>query len=233
MIKKIINKIYCIKNKAPLNCYFHYSSKVKKCSFAGRNYINKNAHIEKSDIGYGTYIGPNSKISQCKIGKYSMAGFDALLGAHPLHTIVSVHPALYSTTAQYGFSYAKEDCFKEFIYLSDDDKKYSIIIGNDVWVSSGTIKVCQGVTIGDGAIVLADAVVTKDVPPYSIVGGVPAKVIGYRFSKEQINFLLKLKWWNKGEEWIENHVNYFSDIDKLIKIVNEENKIENKILTKK
>ena len=107
-----------------------------------------------------------------------------------------------------------------------------IEIFDNVFIGGHSV-IVGDVSIGPNAIIAAGSVVTKDVPPYSIVGGVPAKVIGYRFSKEQINFLLKLKWWDKGEEWIENHVNYFSDIDKLIKIVNEENKIENKILTKK
>ncbi|XXQ68060.1 CatB-related O-acetyltransferase [Neisseriaceae bacterium B1] len=69
------------------------------------------------------------------------------------------------------------------------------IIGNDVWIGA---KVCivSGVKIGDGAVIAAGSVVTKDVPPYSIVGGVPAKVIRYRFAEQQIEQLLKLKWWD-------------------------------------
>ena len=221
-IKNILNEIICKKNKAPKDCYFHYTSHIKKCAFLGKNFVNRNAKIENSNIGFGTYIAQNSKFSQCKIGNYSLVGFEALIGAHPLHKIASVHPALYSTTGQYGFTYAKNDCFEEFVYINCDNQRYSIVIGNDVWVTAGSTKICQGVTIGDGAVVMADAVVTKDVPPYAIVGGVPAKVIGYRFSEDQIDFLLKLRWWDKGEEWIRDHVEYFSDIERLMEVISEE-----------
>lgn len=76
------------------------------------------------------------------------------------------------------------------------DHKGDIVIGNDVWIGYEAI-VMQGVTIGDGAIIGARAVVTKDVPPYTIVGGVPAKPIRKRFSDEMISQLLEIKWW----EW--------------------------------
>jgi len=74
----------------------------------------------------------------------------------------------------------------------------------------------EGVRIGDGAVVAAGAVVTKDVEPYSIVGGIPAKHIKYRFSDEQIEKLLQLCWWNKGEKWIRKNAELFEDIEKLL-----------------
>lgn len=74
--------------------------------------------------------------------------------------------------------------------------------------------ILDGVTIGDGAIVAAGAVVTKDVPPYAIVGGVPARIIRYRFLPEQIDFLLRFRWWDKPEEWINANWELLSDIDK-------------------
>lgn len=76
-------------------------------------------------------------------------------------------------------------------------KRSTLIIGNDVWIGNGA-KVLQGVTIGDGAVVGTGAVVTKDVPPYAVVGGSPAKIIKYRFSDEIIARLLELKWWEYG-----------------------------------
>ena len=69
-------------------------------------------------------------------------------------------------------------------------------IGNDVWIGLNAT-ILDGVTIGDGAIVAAGAVVTKDVPPYAVVAGVPAKIIKYRFTESQIDFLLKFRWWEK------------------------------------
>lgn len=75
------------------------------------------------------------------------------------------------------------------------DSKGDIVIGNDVWVGFEAV-ILAGVTIGDGAIIGARAVVTKDVPPYTIVGGVPAKPIRKRFSDEDIAALLVLKWWD-------------------------------------
>lgn len=76
-----------------------------------------------------------------------------------------------------------------------------IIIGNDVWIASN-VKIKQGVTIGDGAVLATECFITKDVPPYAVVGGNPAKVIRYRFTEEQRNDLLKIKWWDWEDEEI-------------------------------
>ena len=75
----------------------------------------------------------------------------------------------------------------------------------------------SGISIGDGAIILTGSVVTRDVPPYSIVGGIPAKVIKYRYSDEDINWLLASEWWNKSDEWLREHWQDFNDIDSLKK----------------
>ncbi|MFC0687520.1 CatB-related O-acetyltransferase [Novosphingobium clariflavum] len=77
------------------------------------------------------------------------------------------------------------------------ERANKVRIGNDVWIGEGAFIRC-GVTIGDGAIVAARAVVTKDVPPYAIVGGSPARIIRYRFEPEVIAELLRLQWWNYG-----------------------------------
>ena len=89
-----------------------------------------------------------------------------------------------------------------------------IEIGNDCWICSNVF-ICGGVRINDGAVVYAGAVVSKDVPPYAIVGGIPAKIIKYRYNEETIQFLLKMKWWNRPIGWLEEHVMLINDIDKL------------------
>ena len=85
------------------------------------------------------------------------------------------------------------------------DNKGDIVIGNDVWIGYEAV-IMAGVHIGNGAIIAARAVVTKDVPPYTIVGGVPARPIRKRFTQETIDFLLKIKWWNWPEERIRQHI---------------------------
>jgi chloramphenicol O-acetyltransferase type B len=81
-----------------------------------------------------------------------------------------------------------------------------IEIGSDVWIGARAI-VLDGVRVGDGAIVAANAVVTTDVPPYAIVGGVPAKILRYRFSREKIDHLLSLQWWT----WSTNEIQERTD----------------------
>ncbi len=85
------------------------------------------------------------------------------------------------------------------------DHKGDIVIGNDVWIGYEAV-ILAGVTIGDGAVIGARAVVTKDVPPYTIVGGIPAEPIKKRFSQENINTLLKLKWWDWSKEKISQQI---------------------------
>ena len=78
-----------------------------------------------------------------------------------------------------------------------------------------------GITIGDGAIIATGAVVTKDVEPYSIVGGVPAKEIKKRFAEKDIEKLLSIKWWGKDRKWIQNNVNQFKNIELFLKSIQE------------
>lgn len=85
------------------------------------------------------------------------------------------------------------------------DNKGNITLGNDVWVGFEAV-ILSGVTIGDGAIIGARAVVTKDVEPYTIVGGVPARVIIRRFDDETIEKLLRFRWWDKDRDFIKSHI---------------------------
>lgn len=102
------------------------------------------------------------------------------------------------------------------IQLITKNDYWDIVIGNDVWIGYDAV-IMSGVTIGDGAIIGTRAVVTKDIPPYTIVGGVPAKPIRKRFSDEIISSLLEIKWWEWSEEKIKKNISAITSgcIDKL------------------
>lgn len=104
---------------------------------------------------------------------------------------------------------------------TDSDNKGPVIIGNDVWVGAGAI-ILSGVKIGSGAIIGAGAVVVKDVPPYAIAAGNPARVVKYRFSQDQIEKLLKISWWDWEESKIKENIDYFyQDAESFIKKFSE------------
>lgn len=94
----------------------------------------------------------------------------------------------------------------------DSFYKGGIIIGNDVWVGDGVV-ILDGVSIADGAVLGAHAVITKNVEPYAIVGGNPARVIKYRFTPKQIQDLLQIAWWDWSDDLIKERVNDFDDIN--------------------
>lgn len=117
----------------------------------------------------------------------------------------------FSVAKQNGYTFVDKDYFKE---QKTVDGRYNVKIGNDVWINS-KVSIISGVKIGDGAILLSGAMVTKDVPPYAIVGGVPAKILKFRYSPEDIDYLLKLQWWNKPVDWLRKNAHLLRDIDLL------------------
>ncbi|MEO7223333.1 MAG: CatB-related O-acetyltransferase [Devosia sp.] len=141
--------------------------------------------IRNSTLGAYTYIANNTRLQTVTCGRYCSLADDiaASPGAHPAHWL--------GTSATFY-----EDVFDQGLAPPDMDfERYPpIAIGNDVWIGS-RVTIMGGVTIGDGAIVATGAVVTKDVEPYTIVGGVPAKTIRKRFDDALIEELLAFKWW--------------------------------------
>lgn len=178
--------------------------------------FNKLSHHSffSGELGYASYIGENSVVVG-KIGRFcSIAGnVRFLISTHPVSKFVSSHPAFYSTKAQCGFTFVRNQKFTETPLY---DGKYSIVVGNDVYIGNGAT-IIGPVTIGDGAVVAANATVTSDVQPFTIVGGVPAKVIRKRFTDDQIEILKKMEWWNRDIQWIKENAEKFSDISTFIK----------------
>ena len=187
--------------------------------FEGCNVIHKGANISSTVIGYGTYIGPNTVLNNAMIGRYCSIGANikVVSATHPSKDFVSTSPMFFSTLNQSGKTYCSTNRFNEFLSIEGR----TAIIGNDVWIGVGvTIK--GGIRIGDGAIVAMNSCVTKDVPPYAIVGGVPARIIRYRFDSNEITELLSIKWWEKPEDWIMKHAESFSDVNIFLKEIENE-----------
>lgn len=186
----------------------------KDTVFEGANRITRGCKIYGSRFGYGSYVGTNTTLANISVGRFSCIGPNVkqIIGEHPLN-FVTMHPAFYSIRKQIGFSFVKEQRVEEFRY-ADISTKTSIIVGNDVWIAA-ECRLLEGIKIGDGAAILAGAVVTKDVPPYAVVGGVPAKIVRYRFEQEDVDWLMKLKWWDKDSEWLKKYASYFNDVKRM------------------
>ena len=107
----------------------------------------------------------------------------------------------------------KNNSYYDYSTIRDNEE---VTIGNDVWIGANVI-ILPGVNVGDGAVLAAGAVVCKDVPPYAIVGGVPAKVIRYRFDKNVIENMLDIKWWEWSHDDIKNNIQLFYEPEEFIK----------------
>lgn len=167
--------------KSPNNIMQKY---MKKRLFLQKLYYRK-LPVEIGAFSYGRIQIPNyNGRSKCVIGKFCSIGKNVkvMLGGD--------HRTEWCST--YPFS----GIMREFYGLAEHSiSKGNVIIGNDVWICDDA-KIMSGVTIGDGAVVAANALVCKNVDPYTVVGGVPAKVIRKRFSDELIEEMLRIKWWN-------------------------------------
>lgn len=166
--------------------------------------VQPRCSLNHVDLGRFSYVAREAYLNEVSIGSFASIGPQTLLGTgeHPVN-FISTAPVFYSTRRQCGNSFARQDHFAE---------RKKISLGHDVWIGA-RVFVRDGVTIGDGAIVAAGSVVSADVPPYAIVGGVPAKLIRMRFTDEQVKRLLDLKWWNWDEARLRATQPWFAQSD--------------------
>lgn len=201
-----------------INLYFKFLKKIR-LSYRKNSNIDKSSAIEagtvfiNSTINKHSYIGYDSFVINTKIGSFcSIANKVTIGGAtHPMH-FVSTSPVFLSHKDSVKTKFAN------FNYLPIIETD----IGHDVWIGEG-VYIKSGIKIGTGAIIGMASVVTKDVPPYAIYAGNPAKLIRYRFNDEIISGLLKIEWWNWSNDRFKCYGKYFDNPEELLKILSEEN----------
>lgn len=199
--------------------YIHYKLVSKLALIDSNSFISENAKVNRfakivrSKIDDYTYIGPSTVLINTDIGKFCSIAAGCRIGmASHTSSYISTSPIFTEKINGTGTSWIDENIVNPIAS--------HVQIGSDVWFGMNVL-VPSSVTIGTGAIVACGAVVTKDVPPYAIVAGVPAKVIRYRFKDDVICKLLALKWWEKDEAWIKKNIHFFQREVQNIEMLNE------------
>lgn len=179
-----------------------FSSRIEYSTISRKAKIWGKCKVFNSAVGDYTYVGCNCRIVHAHIGKFCSIARDCAIGmgSHPLDNIStsSIFTSKKNGTCQV---WTKKNLFTEY---------KDVIIGNDVWIGQ-RVMIMPGVRIGNGAVIGAGAVVTKDVQPYSIVGGVPASFIRFRFPEESIQKLDESKWWDLDEEVLIRNISIFQN----------------------
>jgi phosphonate metabolism protein (transferase hexapeptide repeat family) len=183
----------------------HHSSRVRGSMLGAWTDIGPNCSIGESTIGDYTYFAGDAQVMYATIGRFCSIASHVRInpGNHPM-TRVTQHHMTYRR-AMFGFG---EDDAAVFQWR----REHHVSIGNDVWIGHAAI-IMPGVTVGDGAVIGAQAVVTKDVPPYTIVGGVPAHAIRERFPREVAERLQRVAWWNWSRAELEARFDDLLDLD--------------------
>jgi len=195
-MKRILKKYYLIIKKILFDGKsLHKTALIRNSTILKYAAVGKNATVLNSKIAEYSSVGRYTNIINCEIGKFCSISWNVSIGA-------TSHPMSHLTT--HAFPYISN------FGISNEDKRIVVktAIGNDVWIATNVV-IMPGVKIGNGAVIGAGAIVTKDVPPYAIVVGVPAKVNGFRFEEKMIARLEKLKWWDLPEKDLKNNIDLF------------------------
>lgn len=194
---KILKKL---RGSAVLNSEIHKTSKIESGS-----------NIVSTKMDKYSFCGYNCEITFCEIGSFCSIANGVIIGGgmHPF-SWVSMSPAFYEGRDSIKKKYSK--------HQREPNKK--TVIGHDVWIGQNSL-IKQGVVIGTGAVIGMGSIVTKDVEPYSIVAGNPAKVIKMRFNEDIIKGLLKSKWWTLDEATLNDKAKYFKNPEEFLKTLNQ------------
>lgn len=197
-------------------CTIDQHVKIKDSKLSGFNAVASRARLKRVSLGLYSYVANSTSLEGISIGKFCSIGPGVKnhLGNHPTKVFVSTHPAFYSPDSPTG-AFVEQECFEGF--------GKDVSIENDVWIGAESM-LMDGITVGNGAIVAARSVVTKDVPPYAVVGGAPAKLIRYRFDGDTIALLEKSQWWDRDLLWVKEHVHLFHNVQEFAKAARDEHK---------
>ncbi len=188
-------------------CKFYQGSILIDSKLEGYNILFQEAQLFSTKLGKHTYIQKYTTIVNAEIGSYCSIAKNVSIGPG-IHKIdaISTHPAFFLKNTPLLKTFTEKDLF---------NPSKTTVIGNDVWIGENVV-IIDGVTIGTGSIIAAGAVVTKNVEPYSIVGGIPAKLIRFRFEKDLVHKLLNSKWWELNEAEFINNISTFNSSVKFI-----------------
>lgn len=201
-------KLFFIKKNSP----FILIDKPSQISLPVK--IGRFSRLKNTKIDEFSYTGASCRFINCTIGKFCSIADNVKVGlpSHPSNYL-STSPIFFSRSNGTGESWVNTDSFNGY--------PKPTIIENDVWIGSG-VMIIGGVRIGNGAIVAAGSIVTKDIPDYSIYGGVPAKKLKARFPPDVIDILQQIQWWDIEQGKLEQKLKFFNrPLDEIMDKINQ------------